>query len=35
MSGRCLEGVWVTVDTVWYTGYPIEIIFADIALFFQ
>ena len=22
MSGKCLEGVWVTLDTVWYTGYP-------------
>ena len=21
------EGVWVILDTVWYTGYPIKIIF--------
>jgi hypothetical protein len=27
VSGRCLEGVLVTLDTVWYTGYPIQILF--------
>ena len=27
VSGGCLEGVWVTLDTVWYAGYPIKIIF--------